>query len=116
MEREKLGKQILEVLKKHLPLEDCIVILYGSLALGKETPTSDIDLLIDCLNPIGDWEFLELQEALNTEIDTPRKVNPVGMKTLSEDFLHFALQGAVIQYVGKNYLRRWLNRWNVHRD
>jgi len=60
MELNQFREALLGVLKMYLPLEDCIVILYGSLALGKETPTFDIDLLIYCLNPIGDWEFLEM--------------------------------------------------------
>lgn len=83
------------------------------MALGKKTQTSDVDLLIDCLEPIGDWDFLDLQEELNLEVDTPRKVNLVEMGDLSEDFLSFALQGAVIWYVGRNYLRGWLRKWSA---
>jgi len=112
-ELEGLRNQILEVLSKKIPLEDCIVILYGSIALGEETKTSDVDLLIDCLRPLDDWVFLELQEELNLFVDTPRKVNLVEMGDLSEDFLNFALQGAVIWHVGRNYLRGWLRKWNA---
>lgn len=102
--------QIMQILSENLPIERCIVLLFGSEALSEATPRSDIDIGVDCLDGIPDDVFLKLQEKLNTEVNTLRKIDLVELKTLNEDFLEFALKGAVIWSVGKDYLKSWIKR------
>lgn len=103
-------EQIMRVLFESLPSEKCLVLLFGSEALSEATPRSDIDIGVDCVDGIPDDVFLELQEKLNTEVDTLRKIDLVELRTLDEDFLEFALRGAIIWHVGRDYLRSWIRR------
>jgi len=105
-----LKEQIMQIFSENLPLERCLVLLFGSEALSEATPRSDIDIGISCLDSIPDDVFLELQEKLNTEINTLRRIDLVELQTLDEDFLEFALKGAVIWHVGRDYLRNWIRR------
>jgi len=107
---EDLKRQILEVIGDNIDLDKCMIVLFGSEALGKATPRSDIDVGIDCVEPIPDSVFLELQGRLNEEVDTLRKIDLVELPTLEEDFLLFALKGSVIWHVGRDYLRSWIRR------
>ncbi len=112
---EGLKGQILEVLFSVLKPEDCLVILFGSTALGKATRLSDLDLGIDCIEPIDDGLFLELQNRLNLEVDTPKRIELLELKRAEISFLQFALKGAVIWHAGGNYLRRWFGKWDVRK-
>ena len=38
---------------------------FGSYACGEETASSDIDILVELIEPLG-WEFVELKEYLET--------------------------------------------------
>ncbi len=105
---EDLKEQIMKVVEESLDLERCMLVLFGSEARGKSTSRSDIDLGIDCTEPIRDEVFLELQRKLNEEVDTLRKIDLVELKELDEDFLLFALKEAVIWHVGREYLRNWI--------
>ena len=105
-----LRGQIIRVLSENLPLDRCLVLLFGSEALSEATSRSDIDIGIHCLGGIPDDVFLELREELNTEVDTLRRIDLVELQTLDEGFLEFALRGAVIWHVGKDYLRNWIKR------
>ena len=105
---EDLKERIINVIAENLDLERCMLILFGSEARGKSTPRSDIDLGIDCTEPIPDEIFLEIEGKLNEELDILGKIDLVELKELSEDFLIFALKEAVIWHVGRDYLRNWI--------
>ena len=107
---EELKSQIMGVIGKHLEMDRCMVVLFGSEALGKATKRSDIDIGVDCVEPISDSIFLEMERALNEEVDTLKKIDLVELSGLDEDFLLFALKGAVIWHVGRDYLRSWIKR------
>lgn len=105
-----LRRQIVEKIGECLELEKCLILLFGSEALNESTPRSDIDIAIDCVEPIPDGIFLEIEKMLNEEVDTLRKIDLVELRDLEEDFLLFALKGAVIWHVGRDYLRNWIKR------
>lgn len=44
--------------------------LFGSYAEGKQSDSSDIDILIDLQEPLG-WGFFELKEYLETQLNRP---------------------------------------------
>ncbi len=113
---EDLKDQIMKVLEQNLNLDECVVILFGSEAVGKSTPRSDIDIGIDCTTPIPDEVFLQLQRDLNEDVDTLRKIDLVELRHLDEEFLLFALKGAIIWHVGRDYLRSWIKRKELSRD
>ena len=107
---EDIKEEILSVIWKHLDPEKCIVILFGSEALSSSTPRSDIDVAVDCTEGIEDETFLKLQEDLNLEVNTLRRIDLVDLSSADVDFLSFALKGAVIWHVGREYLKSWTRR------
>lgn len=44
--------------------------LFGSYAMGKQSESSDIDILIDLQEPLG-WDFFELKEFLESKLNRP---------------------------------------------
>ncbi len=54
--------------------------LFGSVLRGEQKKNSDVDILVEFLKPIGFFKFLELEEYLETELDT--KVDLVSKKAL----------------------------------
>lgn len=60
--------------------------VFGSVARGQETGTSDIDILVEFSQPIGLFKFIELEETLGQLLQ--RKVDlvtPNALKTLIKD-------------------------------
>ncbi len=105
-----LRSQIVEKIGENLELEKCLILIFGSEALSESTPRSDIDLAVDCVEPIPDEVFLEIERKLNEEVDTLRRIDLVELRELDEEFLLFALKGAVIWHVGRDYLKSWIRR------
>ncbi len=58
----KLRKQVLELFGYELNINKCLLLLYGSTALGEDTELSDLDLASYCLESIEDGLFLQLEE------------------------------------------------------
>ncbi len=110
MLREVVKERIIEIIGQLLDLNECIVILFGSEALGKSTPRSDIDVGIDCTFPIPDEVFLQLEKRINEEVETLRRIDLVELRLLDEEFLSFALRGAIVWHVGRDYLKSWLKQ------
>ncbi len=109
-ELERIRRQVLEALERKLNMGRCLLVLYGSTALCEDTELSDIDLAMGCLEPLEDGLFLELQEELNLYVDTPKRIELVEFRKLSEEFLDNILKGAVLWHVGRDYLKSWLKR------
>lgn len=63
--------------------------VFGSVAMGQNTETSDIDLLVELSKPIGFFKFIELEEFLskvlgkNVDLVTQKALKP----TIKEDIL-----------------------------
>lgn len=77
-------KQIEAALKKHKPiLKEKFYVekigVFGSYIKGKDTPESDVDILVEINGPIG-WDFIELKEYLENIIG--KKVDLVSIKAL----------------------------------
>ncbi len=70
--------------------------LFGSIARGEEREDSDIDLLVDFSEPVGLFQFIELQQWLESLLG--RKVDlgtPRSLKTsLRDTVLHEAIRVA----------------------
>ncbi|MEJ5339684.1 MAG: nucleotidyltransferase family protein [Aquificaceae bacterium] len=109
-EIERLRGQVLQTLGERLNMEKCLLLLYGSTALGEDTELSDIDLALDCLEPLDDRLFLEIVEELSLRVDTPRKIELVEIRRLSEEFLESIIKGAVLWHVGRDYLKSWFRQ------
>ena len=107
---EKIKEEILSVIWRHLDPEKCIVILFGSEALSSSTQRSDIDVAVDCTEGIEDETFLKLQEDLNLSVNTLRRIDLLDLSLADEEFLTFALRGAVIWHVGREYIRSWIKQ------
>lgn len=56
-----------ELRKRHV----ASLYLFGSVARGEETSDSDIDLLVDFLEPVGIFDFLRLKHFLEEVLGNP---------------------------------------------
>jgi|SRR5579859_4480940 len=64
--------------------------IFGSVASGKNTETSDVDMLVEFSQPIGMFKFIELEEYLSkilgkrVDLATPKALK----STIKDDILH----------------------------
>ena len=85
--------KILEVAARHGAMN---VRLFGSLARREERADSDVDLLVEFKHPVGLFEFIELQQRLETilgckvDLGTLRSLKP----RLKEQVLREAIRVA----------------------
>ncbi|KAF5088595.1 Nucleotidyltransferase domain protein [anaerobic digester metagenome] len=57
--------------------------IFGSVARGEQTETSDIDILVEFSRPIGFFTFVELEEYLSLRLGAPVDlVTPDALKPL----------------------------------
>ncbi len=87
----KLREHKAEILKKY-PVAS--LALCGSYARGEETADSDVDLLVELLNPMG-WDYIDLLEDIEEilagyKVDLMSKngIRPERMKYFSEDLIY----------------------------
>lgn len=74
---EKILTRNIEHLKNKFYVEK--IGVFGSYSKGKETPESDIDILVEFNGPIG-WDFIELNDHLEQLLGN--KVDLVSIKAL----------------------------------
>jgi len=74
---EKILKKHMKILKKKFYVKR--IGIFGSLSKGKQTPESDVDILVELNGPIG-WDFVELKYFLEEIIG--KKVDLVSIKAL----------------------------------
>lgn len=81
--------QQLETLRKTYGVKR--IGLFGSIVRGEQHPGSDIDVLVEFVEPVGLFKFIELEnrlsELLNAKVDlvTPNALKPaIGERILSE--------------------------------
>lgn len=88
---EKLKKEILEIVGRHLDLAKYRVFFFGSRVSGKGTDRSDIDVGIDGPEPIPPIAFVRIQEEIE-EIPTLYKIDIVDFRSVAPKFREVALQ------------------------
>ncbi len=108
--KEKVKKQILDEIFKLLDKEKLCVVLFGSSTTDKSSIYSDIDIGLFYTEEIDDEIFLDLQDNLNYWVDTARIIELVDFHKVDLEFLEFALKGAVIWHVGKEFLKNLVNQ------
>lgn len=68
--------------------------LFGSYARGEQTTESDIDILIECVKPIG-WDFIDLKDYLENILE--RKVDLVTLNALKPQLRDDILKEVIYQ-------------------
>lgn len=95
---EKLKREILKIVGKHLDLKKYKVFFFGSRVLGKGTERADIDVGIDGPEPIPSVVWLAIQEEVEN-LPTLYKIDIVDFKRLSSKFRRVALER--LEYIKK---------------
>ncbi|MCM2465450.1 nucleotidyltransferase family protein [Methanoculleus oceani] len=78
----------LQRLKGDIAARFCVsrIGIFGSVARGEQTETSDIDILVEFSRPVGFFTFIELEEYLSAALDAPVDlVTPDALKPLIRD-------------------------------
>ncbi|MBI1882593.1 MAG: nucleotidyltransferase domain-containing protein [Chlamydiae bacterium] len=99
---QKYRKNILNIIFKKIKKEECVVFLFGSHAVGNAISSSDMDIGILCRYDIKPKDFLEVEEELNNNIATLRKIDFVDFRTLDEKVREEASQEIELWHTGKN--------------
>lgn len=92
MNRDELSKLIAEHQKELDAFGVKSLSVFGSVARGEAGPESDVDLLVEFKRPIGLFEFIDLQEFLEKELQHPVDLvtasvfrNPYRKKSITAD-------------------------------
>ncbi|MEK7510592.1 MAG: nucleotidyltransferase domain-containing protein [Patescibacteria group bacterium] len=88
---EKLKKEILSILGKHLNLSEYRAFFFGSRVNGREDERSDIDVGIEGSRPVPSIAMLEIQEEMEN-LPTLYKIDLVDFSDVSEKFKKVAKQ------------------------
>ncbi len=104
---DKLRESIREVLERHPDIMLCTV--FGSVATGKASPGSDLDIAVAAGKPLSSEEYLELiaefADVSNREIDL------VDLMTATGPILKQALStGAIVQNLDKSLYANLISR------
>lgn len=94
-------KRQLETLQKHRktvlePFGVKTIGIFGSVARGKQTKKSDVDVLVDFFSPPGFFHFIALEEKLSTllgrkvDLTTKRSLKPQIKKKVMRDIVYIA--------------------------
>ena len=88
---EKLKKEILEIVGRHLDLKQYKVFFFGSRVQGKGTDRSDIDVGIEGPEPVPLEKMALIEEEIGN-LSTLYKIDVVDFKKTSRIFREVALQ------------------------
>lgn len=88
---EKLKKQLLEILGKHLNIKDYRVFIFGSRVTGKNTERSDIDIGIEGQTGVPRETMAKIREEIEN-LPTLYKIDFVDFRRVSSDFREVALE------------------------
>ncbi len=88
---EKLKKEILEIVGRHLDLARYRVFFFGSRVSGHGTDRSDIDVGIEGSEPIPATAWIVMEEEVE-EIPTLYKIQIVDFQSVDDRFKSVALQ------------------------
>ncbi|PIP32068.1 hypothetical protein COX24_00125 [bacterium (Candidatus Gribaldobacteria) CG23_combo_of_CG06-09_8_20_14_all_37_87_8] len=87
---EKLKKEILNIVGKHLDLSKYKVFFFGSRVTGKGDDRSDVDVGIEGKEPVPTTAMGAIQEALFNDIETLYKIDLVDFSEVDEKFKQVA--------------------------
>ncbi len=99
----KIKKQILTVIFQFLDPDTTIVFLFGSQAEHTDTKYSDIDIGIISQGQLDDTTFMTLNERLNYEVDTLKRIDLVDFERVDAAFRQFAMEKIELWHTAKNY-------------
>lgn len=85
MEKDDIIKEILGIIRRHLPSEEFKVFLFGSWAKGAAEPASDIDIGILGPKAVDDLLLLRLKSEIGG-IPTLRRIDIVDLNKTDEKF------------------------------
>lgn len=88
---EKLKKEILEIVGRHLDTSAYRIFFFGSRVSGKGTDRSDIDIGIDGSEPIPPAAWAAIQEEIEN-IPTLYKIDILDFRHVAPKFREVALQ------------------------
>lgn len=88
---EKLKKEVLAILNRHLDLGKYRVFFFGSRVSGRGTDRSDIDIGIEGPEPVPAGTLMEIEEELG-ELPTLYKVEIVDFRRVAPRFREVALE------------------------
>ena len=103
MVKESLKNQILEIIFQWLDSEKITVFMFGSQVQNKRVTRSDIDIGILCDGGIEDSKFVNLDECLNRDVNTLRKIDLVDFSRVDKEFRQFAMKDIEIWHSAKNF-------------
>jgi predicted nucleotidyltransferase len=104
---DKLQELIQKVLRSHPEVKLCVV--FGSIAAGKASADSDLDIGVAAAQPLSADEYLELIEEFSSE--TNREIDLVDLTTASGPILKQALStGIVMQNSDKSLYASLISR------
>lgn len=89
--KEKLKKEILEIVGKYLDLKEYRVFFFGSRVSGSGDERSDIDVGIEGAKPVPTGAMLDIQEEIE-HLPTLYKIDIVDFYDVSEKFREVAKQ------------------------
>lgn len=104
---EKLQESLRNTLKHFKDIKLCI--LFGSVAAGKDSPGSDLDIGVAGEHPLSEDAFLKLMEAFSDT--TNRDIDLIDFMAVSGPVLKKALTtGRIILNLDKNLYARLISR------
>jgi uncharacterized protein len=104
---DKFQELIGKVLNHHPDIKLCII--FGSIAAGKESSNSDLDIAVAAEQPLSADKYLELLEEFSAA--TNREIDLVDLMTATGPISKQALStGVVVQNVNKSLYARLISR------
>ena len=104
---EKLQESLRKTLNHFKDIKVCI--MFGSVAAGKASPGSDLDIAVAGKQPLSEDVFLKLMEALSDT--TNREIDLIDLMAVSGPVLKKALStGKIILNLDKNLYARLISR------
>ncbi len=101
--KEKIKKEILDIIFKHLNSDNCTIFLFGSYAQNKAKQSSDIDIGFVSIEKISLNDVLTVKDELNEEVNILRDIDFVDFSAdnLDKDFIKIALKDIEIWHKTK---------------
>ena len=89
--KEKLKKEILEIISKYLDIKDYKIFFFGSRVKGDASKRSDIDIGIEGQNPISFEIMADIKNDISN-LSTLYKIDIVDFQSVDKDFYKIAKQ------------------------
>ncbi len=101
--KEKIKKEILSIIFKHLNPNNCTIFLFGSYAQNKAKQSSDIDIGFVSTEKVSLNNILTIKEELNEVVNVLRDIDFVDFSAdnLDKDFIRIALRDIEIWHKTK---------------